>query len=113
MDRITIVTLIFIAAGIVLTFLGVPLYQRRIPPNPWYGCRTEKSLSDEAIWYAVNRVTGRDLIVAGLLVLVASLLVFPFRHQINENYAIGILLATLLLSVVRMVIHSFQALKSA
>ncbi len=56
------------------------------------GCRTEKSLSNKEIWYAMNRVTGRDLIVAGLLALAASLLVFPFRHKINDNYAIAILL---------------------
>ena len=113
MDGFTIVTLTLAATGIVFAALGIPLYKQRVPPNMWYGCRTEKSLSDERIWYAVNRVTGRNLIVAGILILVAALVVFLVRHMINDNLAIAILLGTLVLSVVRMVIHSFRALRNA
>ena len=113
MDGITIVTLTIAASGVVFIALGIPLYKRRVPPNMLYGCRTEKSLSDENIWYAVNQVTGRDLIVAGILVFLVAAIIFPLRHRINDNLAIAVLLGTLVLSVARMVVHSFHALKNA
>ena len=113
MDGITIVTLTVAATGVLLAALGIPLYKQRVPPNMWYGCRTEKSLSEERIWYSVNRVTGRDMIIAGVLVFVAALVIFPVRHTINDNLAIAILLGTLVLSVARMVVHSFRALRNA
>ena len=31
---------------------------------------------NERIWYAVNRVTGRDMIAAGIAVLISSVVVF-------------------------------------
>jgi hypothetical protein len=113
MDGITIVTLTVAATGILLAALGIPLYKQRVPPNMWYGCRTEKSLSDERIWYSVNRVTGRDMIIAGVIIFVATLLVFPLRHTINDNLTIAILLGTLVFSVARMVVHSSRALRKA
>jgi uncharacterized membrane protein len=113
MDGITIVTLTIAASGVLFIALGIPLYKRRVPPNILYGCRTEKSLSDEKIWYAVNRVTGRDLIVAGILVFLVSAFIFPVRHSINDNLAIAILFGTLVLSVARMVVHSCRALRNA
>ena len=65
--------LVFVAIGIIFAALGVPLLRGRVRPNFWYGCRTRKTLSDERIWYAVNRVTGRDLIVGGACIFAAAL----------------------------------------
>ena len=113
MDGITIVTFTIAAAGVVLIAFGMPLYRRRVPPNMWYGCRTEKSLSDENVWYAVNRVTGRDMIIGGILVLIVATVVFFVRHRINDNLAVAVLLSTLVLSVARMIFHSARALRNA
>lgn len=113
MDGITIVTLSIATAGVVLIAFGVPLYRRRVPPNMWYGCRTEKSLADENVWYAVNEITGRDMIVGGVLVLIVATAVFFVRHRINDNLAIAVMLLTLVLSVARMVLHSARALRNA
>ncbi len=62
MSEVMTAGLIFTGAGVVLIAFGIPLHRGRVRPNSWYGCRTEKTLSDEKVWYAVNRVTGRDLI---------------------------------------------------
>ena len=111
MSEIATATLIFTAAGLVLIGLGVPLLRDRVPPNFWYGCRTEKTLSDEKLWYAVNRVTGRDLIVAGVAVVVSSLAVFLFGRRMNPTHAVIMLLAVLLLSVAGMAVNSLGARK--
>ena len=63
----------------------------------------------EKVWYDVNRVTGRDMIAAGIAVLIASLVVFLLRRQINSDFAAAVLLAVLILGVSAMVVNSLKA----
>jgi len=56
------------AAGVLLMVAGIPLYLRRIPPNPLYGVRL-RATRDERIWYEINARAGRDLIVLGAVYL--------------------------------------------
>jgi uncharacterized membrane protein len=58
----------------VLALLGIPQWIAMVGPNRFYGVRTPATLGDEAVWYAVNRAAGRDLVVAGGTGLVLSLL---------------------------------------
>ena len=46
---------------------------RRVPPNHWYGFRVPKTLRDPYVWYEANHVAGRDLLLAGVAVLLAAL----------------------------------------
>jgi uncharacterized membrane protein len=108
MGEITKATLLFSLVGVLYIGLGIPLLLGRVRPNSWYGCRTRKTMSDEKIWYAVNRVTGRGLIIAGIMLVGSSLVVFAFGREINPDYAVLILLAVLVLSVIRMAIKSYQ-----
>ena len=111
MSDVTIAVLIFTLVGIVFIGLGIPLFQRRVPPNAWYGCRTSRTLSDEKIWYAVNQVTGKDMILIGILVIISSLAVFIFGRGLRPNYATVILLSVMVLSTAGMVVNSFRVLK--
>jgi hypothetical protein len=111
MSEITIAALIFSGVGAVFIGLGIPLFQRRVPPNSWYGCRTTKSLSDEGIWYAVNRTTGQDMILAGILIIISSLIVFMFRNQMNPNSAAVALPAVLIMSTTGMAVNSLRVLR--
>lgn len=43
-----------------------------VKPNRFYGVYTAAALADEAVWYAANRATGRDLVVAGGAALTLS-----------------------------------------
>ena len=76
-----------------------------------FGCRTTKTLSDEKIWYLVNRVTGRDMIAAGIAVLFSSLVVFLLRSQMNSDFAAAVLLAVLIIGVGIMVVNSLKVQK--
>jgi uncharacterized membrane protein len=92
--------------GVLYIGLGIPLLRGRVPPNGFYGWRTKKTLSDEKIWYAVNRVTGRDLIIGGVAVVVTALGIYLFGQALDPNRSATILLAVLVSSVVVMVINS-------
>jgi len=62
-------TLVFPLVSGVIALLGAPLWIGMVPPNRVYGLRAR---GDEAVWYAVNRATGRDIVVlAGLAMLLA------------------------------------------
>ncbi|HEV2761807.1 MAG TPA: SdpI family protein [Pyrinomonadaceae bacterium] len=110
MDEITTAALIFTAAGALFVCLGVPLFLGRVRPNWWYGCRTEKTLSDKKVWYAVNRVTGRDIIAGGIALVAGSLALLIFGRGMNPDHAVLALLFILLLSVV-MAVDSHRAQK--
>lgn len=111
MSEVTIAALIFSGVGAVFIGLGIPLFQKRVPPNSWYGCRTAKSLSDEGIWYAVNRTTGQDMILAGILIIISSLIVFTFGNKMNPNNAAVVLLVVLILTTTGMAVNSLRVLR--
>lgn len=67
------VVLPFVAAGVLLMVLAVPLIKRRVRPNPIYGLRVPATYADEWVWYEANARSGRDLFVLGALITVASL----------------------------------------
>ena len=111
MGEVATAALIFTAAGVVFIALGIPLLRGRVRPNSWYGCRTEKTLSDEKVWYAVNRATGRDLIGAGIAVVASALAVLTLGDDMNPDHAVFVLLLVLLLSVVIMAVDSHNTQK--
>lgn len=65
-------------------------------------------MSDEKIWYVVNRVTGRDMIAAGIAVLISSFVAFLLRSQMNSDFAAAVLLALLIVGVGIMVVNSLR-----
>jgi uncharacterized membrane protein len=67
-----LVTLAFALVGLGFAALGVPLALGRIPPNGTYGFRTAKTLSNAEVWFAVNRVQGIDLCIAGVVIAVLT-----------------------------------------
>ena len=111
MNDVTTASLLFGAVGLLFIALGIPLFRGQIKPNDWYGCRTTKTMSNERVWYAVNRITGRDTIAAGIAVLISSLVVFLLRSQMNSDFAAALLLAVLILGVGAMVVNSLKTQK--
>lgn len=102
---------ILFGVGVVFAGFGLPLFQERVPPNFWYGCRTTKCLSDPKIWYAVNRVTGKTMIESGVLMMAAALLMFALRNSLRPEYvAVGVIVLTVL-STVFFVISSLRTQK--
>ncbi len=101
----------YFIAGLALFAAGVPLLRGWIPRNRLAGFRTPKTLSNDSVWYEANRVAGRDLMIAGAVVMattVASALLakqvpgLPIE-KINRWVCVGALLIAAL--------HSFIALR--
>lgn len=62
----------FCGEGVLFMALGVPQALDRVPPNATYGFRTARTLGDPVVWYAVNRSTGQDMIIAGVVIALAA-----------------------------------------
>ncbi len=60
--------------GLLLVLVAIPLIERRVARNRWYGVRIPKAYASEENWYAINEVGGRWLAGAGVvLALVGGL----------------------------------------
>lgn len=62
-------------SSLFLIGLSIPLVLQKIPPNGWYGFRTEKTLSDPSIWYSANKLGGKYFLVVGVFQLAAWLFI--------------------------------------
>ena len=64
----------FPAIGVVMIVLGIPLACRWVRPNRWYGLRVPATFASETVWFDANAATGRELIVAGAVLLAVAVL---------------------------------------
>ena len=102
---------LFIFSGVLFVVFGIPLKQGRVPPNRFYGFRTPRTLTNETVWYAVNRVTGADMVASGIAIIAVSLVMMALRGFITPDAAIMVVLATMIASALYMAIHGFMALR--
>jgi uncharacterized membrane protein len=79
---------LYIGAGLLLIAISIPLIQRRVKPNPWYGFRTPTTLKNETIWYEVNAHSGKRLLLAGIVVVIAALVFALIPNLTIDVYAI-------------------------
>lgn len=110
MNDVTIFSSLFIAVGLLIAGVSIPLITERVPPNIFYGFRTRKTLSDERIWYEANRASGRALLVAGVITATASLVVLLFGQGMDPDRAVATLVTILLLSIAGAAWHSLREL---
>jgi SdpI/YfhL protein family len=111
MGDIVSIALEFGLIGVVFIAFGIPLKRCKVPPNIWYGFRTRKTLSNPEIWYAVNRVTGQDMIRAGAALAVSSFVVLILRNSLAYETALIILLAVTIVMVIWMLVHGLSILR--
>jgi hypothetical protein len=65
-------TIVLGAISLSLVILGIPLMLRRVRPNPLYGLRLPATFADEWVWYEANALTGRDLLLHGMLLFAVA-----------------------------------------
>ena len=104
-------TLLFGLTGILFVGLSIPLMQSRIPPNAFYGFRTAKTLSDPKIWYAINRIQGLDLFLAGALITFSSIVMLVIAQDWKVEHVVFTLLLILVLSLIGVAWHGFSVLR--
>ena len=96
-------------AGAIFILLSIPFILQLVPPNHWSGFRVEKTLSDERVWYAANRVMGYDLLIAGVVILATTIATAIYLRG-NRRLANRLNLAVFILSLAVAAAHSFWAL---
>ena len=105
------ISLLFAATGLLFVGLSIPLMRKRIPPNPYYGFRTRKTMSDPKIWYEVNRIQGNDLFVAGSLITFSSFTMLAIARAWTPEYVVFTLTSVLVLSLMGVAVHGFSVLR--
>jgi uncharacterized membrane protein len=101
--------MLYIAAGLLLIGLALPLVFRKIPPNHWYGFRVKRTLEDREVWFAANAFAGRRLAWTGLATVAAAVAFHLLPINKAETYAVAVA-AVMLFSLTVAVVQSFRYL---
>ena len=111
MTQITLYCLLFGCVGLLFIALSIPLIQERVPPNSTYGFRTAKSLSDSKIWYAINRTSGRDLLIAGTLISLGSVVLLFLGQGLQPRQVALTLFLLMCFSLLAAALHGYAVLR--
>lgn len=66
------IVVLYLGIGVLMVFLGLPLWRALVPPNRWYGLRLRATLAEPVIWYAANARFGRLLTIVGAATIAAA-----------------------------------------
>ena len=106
----TTILVLYVVGGLLLTGLSIPLILEQVKPNGLYGFRVQQTLNDPKVWYAVNKYSGKRLLVAGIVTVVAAI-VFYFIPGISvDAYALACLGVTGTVLTIG-IVQSFRYLK--
>lgn len=100
--------ILYVVLGLGFLGLAIPMIQRRVKPNPWYGFRVPKTLNNPTIWYEANAYSGRQLFRTGLTLILAAFALALIPGISRYAYAILVtivLLADLLRGVVQSLLY--------
>ena len=107
----TYLILLFLGCGILWIVLGIPMIGGMVARNGIYGFRTPKTLASDHVWYPANRYAGKEMVKAGRLVVIGSVLMFGVNFLFglsSQTVAVGgtvLLLVPLMIAVIRSFIY--------
>ncbi len=107
----TVLLVLYVAAGVLLAILSIPMMLRRLPPNALYGFRVRQTLADPDLWYKLNEHAGKRLFVSGLAIAVGAIIFYLVPGLSLDAYALACLGVTLVFLVIGMG-QSFLYLRS-
>ena len=86
-----ILLILFVISGLVVAGLSVPLILGKIPPNGLYGFRVKKTMENPDIWYAINKYSGKWLLVTHLALIVAAIGIYFQPNITLDGYSLTML----------------------
>ena len=98
------IAIIHAVVGLLVVAVAVPLANRRVKMNPWYGIRIPEAFKSEERWLEINQYGGRLMFWWGISILIVATfgLALPKRYWIFYAFAaLGIILAGLGLVMAR------------
>ena len=111
MTQAALYSLAFCGVGLLFIALSIPLIQERVPPNSFYGFRTAKSLSDPKVWYAINRMSGIDLLIAGALISLGSVAMLFLGQDLQPQQVALSLLLLMVFTLSGAALHGYIVLR--
>lgn len=68
-----ILGLVNIVSGFMYIGIAIPMLNRKIPPNRWYGFRIAKAFQSKGNWYAINAYGAAQLVVASVPMMLVGI----------------------------------------
>lgn len=99
----------WLIAGVFFMLISIPTIFQLVPPNSHWGFRTAKTFSDDRIWYAANRASGIGLFLAGLFIVIGTIVTARLVRW-NPRLANRICFSIFLVSSLAALAHGFWAL---
>lgn len=65
--------ILYVAFGLLMIGLALPLRAEKVKPNIWYGFRVRATLENPALWYAVNKYAALRLLWTGIAMMAAAI----------------------------------------
>jgi len=110
-EGMVVLLILFVASGLLLTALSLPMIFHEVPPNYWYGFRVRATLENEEVWYPANAYAGKRLFWVGIGTLVGALVVFPLPIPNVGVYA-SIVGGIVMVGLVVTLVQSFLYLRT-
>jgi uncharacterized membrane protein len=88
----------FCALSLLSIGLAIPFILKKVPPNEVYGFRTARSLANEKVWYAANYFSGWTLLIAGIVSLLAIIILHFNPQWVPEARYYGFVVTALYLA---------------
>ena len=88
-NSMSILMVMYVGSGVLLSALSIPLILRKIGPNLLYGFRVKQTLEDPRVWYDVNAYAAKGLFCVGLITVITALAFGELPRLGIAGYAIS------------------------
>ena len=88
MSELQILLALYVASGLLLIALSIPMIRGRVKPNWIYGFRVRKTIENPDIWYPANAYAGKWLLGCGVMTVVAALGFYVIPGISLDGYAL-------------------------
>ena len=85
MSHHIVVGISYIATGLLLALLSIPLLTGRVRINIWYGARFPKSFTSAENWYKINRHSAKGLILWSSFLIVTGVAAILVRFDEHDR----------------------------
>jgi UPF0716 family protein affecting phage T7 exclusion len=85
----TTLLILYLASGMLLMLVSLPLLWGKIPPNGLYGFRVRATLDNPDIWYAANKFAAKRWLVAGAVFVVAAVVLYLIPGIAVDIYSLS------------------------
>ncbi len=92
----------FAVVSVLMIVSSIPMMLRMVPPNPIYGFRTRKTMSDPEIWYEMNAYGGRLRFIWGIVMAAGVFVVERIPGIDVDGYSMILGLLTVVMGVIVM-----------